>query len=96
MALPHRDRPQASAKDAAREPAKKGLVFLDYDQTALDRAYDQRVRAPNGMDVTKRYASDRAAVRVAWRSTGRRAPPEASVTVGDGGGPGPRRALQGQ
>lgn len=38
-------------------------VFLDYTQDALDKAYDQRVWAPNAPEVIARYASDSAAVR---------------------------------
>ncbi|HEY1432962.1 MAG TPA: alpha/beta hydrolase, partial [Stellaceae bacterium] len=38
---------------------KKGpLVFLDYDQTALDAAYDQAAYAPNREQLTKRRISD--------------------------------------
>lgn len=38
-------------------------VFLDYDQAALDRAYDQRVWAPNTEQVIKRYALNSEAMR---------------------------------
>jgi arylformamidase len=38
-------------------------VFLDYTQEELDRAYDQRVWAPNAADVIKRYATASAATR---------------------------------
>lgn len=39
------------------------LVFLGYDQGALDLAYDQYAYAPNGLEVIARYASESAAVR---------------------------------
>src|SRR5256712_9894818 len=38
-------------------------VFLDYDQDALDRAYDQRVWAPNMDAVLKRYVVNSDGVR---------------------------------
>jgi arylformamidase len=38
-------------------------VFLDYDQAALDDAYDQSVHAPNMAQVLQRYASSSAAAR---------------------------------
>src|SRR5215813_12027607 len=38
-------------------------VFLDYDQEALDRAYDQRVWAPNMDAVLKRYVANSEVVR---------------------------------
>jgi arylformamidase len=38
-------------------------VFLDYTQEELDRAYDQRVWAPNAAEVIKRYATASEAVR---------------------------------
>ena len=38
-------------------------VFLDYDQEALDRAYDQRFWAPNMEAVIKRYGINSDAVR---------------------------------
>ena len=38
-------------------------VFLDYDQAALDRQYDQRAWAPNAVTVIARYAADSAAAR---------------------------------
>lgn len=67
LALPHRALSQAPSQvpstDAAQDSAKKSSVFLDYDQTALDRAYDQRVWAPNAAEVIKRYATDSASVR---------------------------------
>ena len=39
-------------------------VFLDYDQTALDAAYDQAAYAPNREQLIRRRASDSAAARV--------------------------------
>src|SRR3989442_7739579 len=38
-------------------------VFLDYDQDALDRAYDQRAWAPNMDAVLKRYVVNSDGVR---------------------------------
>src|ERR1043165_6183634 len=38
-------------------------VFLDYDQDALDRAYDQRVYAPNQEQVAARTAARAAEAR---------------------------------
>lgn len=38
-------------------------VFLDYDQAALDRAYDQTAWAPNMQEVLQRRAAASAAVR---------------------------------
>ena len=38
-------------------------VFLDYDQAALDRAYDQTAWAPNMQEVLLRRAAASAAVR---------------------------------
>lgn len=40
-------------------------IWLDYDQAALDAAYDQRVWAPDAADWIARYASDTAAARAA-------------------------------
>ncbi|WP_343653028.1 alpha/beta hydrolase [Herbaspirillum sp.] len=40
-----------------------GNVFLDYDQAALDQAYDQRNWAPNFAEVIARYRTDSAAAR---------------------------------
>jgi arylformamidase len=42
-------------------------VFLDYTQDELDRAYDQRVWAPNAAEVIQRYATASAAVRTRVR-----------------------------
>jgi len=41
----------------------KRAIFLDYDQTELDRQYDQRAWAPNAIELINRYAADSAAVR---------------------------------
>src|SRR5688572_12115370 len=38
-------------------------VFLDYDQAALDRAYDQAVWAPNRQEVLDRRAAASEALR---------------------------------
>ena len=48
---------------AARSAHAQSKVFLDYDQEALDRAYDQRVWAPNMDAVLKRYVANSEAVR---------------------------------
>ncbi|HEU4370320.1 MAG TPA: alpha/beta hydrolase [Methylomirabilota bacterium] len=40
-----------------------GKVFLDYDQAALDRAYDQAQWAPNMQEVLRRRAAAAEAVR---------------------------------
>jgi arylformamidase len=45
-------------------PDKGPLVFLDYDQTALDAAYDQAAYAPNREQLIQRRAGDSAAARV--------------------------------
>ena len=39
-------------------------VWLDYDQEALDRQYDQRVLVPDANDYVRRNARDSAIVRV--------------------------------
>lgn len=39
------------------------LVFLDYDQAALDAAYDQNVYAPNREQINKRNVANSAAAR---------------------------------
>jgi arylformamidase len=41
------------------------LVYLDYDQAALDRAYEQRAWAPKAAEQIERYARVSAAVRAA-------------------------------
>lgn len=38
-------------------------VFLQYDQTELDRQYDQRAWAPNAADVIRRYGQNSDSVR---------------------------------
>ena len=43
--------------------SKASLVFLDYDQQALDAAYDQAAYAPNREQLIRRRESDSAAVR---------------------------------
>src|SRR5262249_40655409 len=47
----------------ARSAHAQSKVFLDYDQEALDRAYDQRFWAPNMDAVLKRYVANSEAVR---------------------------------
>src|ERR1700738_2036557 len=44
-------------------PDMRTKVFLDYDQAELDRQYDQRVWAPNAIEVINRYTADSEAVR---------------------------------
>ena len=44
-------------------PDKSPLVFLDYDQAALDAAYDQAAYAPNREQLIRRRASDSLATR---------------------------------
>src|SRR2546430_5724459 len=39
-------------------------VFLDYDQAALDRQYDQRAWATNAVTVIARYTADRKSTRL--------------------------------
>jgi len=53
----------AAALAAPLAARAQSAVFLDYTQDALDKAYDQRVWAPNAQEVIARYASDSAAVR---------------------------------
>jgi arylformamidase len=48
----------ASALIAERAFAQGPKVFLDYDQAALDAAYDQSKYAPNLQQVIKRYATN--------------------------------------
>jgi len=48
----------AAALAASRAFAQAPKVFLDYDQAALDAAYDQSKYAPNLQQVTRRYASN--------------------------------------
>ena len=44
-------------------PEKGPLVFLGYDQAALDAAYDQAAYAPNREQLIRRRESDSAAAR---------------------------------
>jgi arylformamidase len=44
-------------------PDRGSLVFLDYDQAALDAAYDQAAYAPNREQLIRRRQSDSAAAR---------------------------------
>ncbi len=44
-------------------PDKGPTIFLDYDQAALDAAYDQAVYAPNREQLIRRRAGDSAAAR---------------------------------
>jgi len=48
----------ASGAALAASPALAQKVFLDYDQTALDAAYDQSKYAPNLQQIVKRYATN--------------------------------------
>src|SRR5438046_4462168 len=48
----------AAALLASRSFAQGPKVFLDYDQAALDAAYDQSRYAPNLQQVIKRYATN--------------------------------------
>jgi arylformamidase len=48
---------------AAARVAASPKVFLDYTQEALDRAYEQRLWAPNVDEVTARYRRESEAVR---------------------------------
>ena len=45
---------------ASRSSAQGSKVFMDYDQAALDAAYDQSKYAPNLQQVTKRGRSEPA------------------------------------
>lgn len=53
----------AAAIAAPLTARAQSFVFLDYTQEALDKAYDQRVWAPNATEIIERYATDSAAVR---------------------------------
>ena len=44
-------------------PEKGPPVFLDYDQTALDAAYDQAAYAPNREQLIERRIADSATAR---------------------------------
>jgi len=48
----------ASGAALAASPALAQKVFLDYDQAALDAAYDQSKYAPNLQQVVKRYGTN--------------------------------------
>jgi arylformamidase len=48
----------AAALAAPHVLAQAPKVFLDYDQAALDAAYDQSKYAPNLQQITKRYATN--------------------------------------
>lgn len=56
-------------------------VFLDYTQDALDKAYDQRIWAPNARQVIARYATDSAAVRKRFPPTTERYGPTEAETL---------------
>lgn len=51
---------QASAQALAQT---RQMIFLGYTQDELDKAYDQRVWAPDAQAIIDRYARDSAAVR---------------------------------
>src|SRR4051812_5819667 len=53
----------AAALVASRALAQGQKVFLDYDQAALDAAYDQSKYAPNLQQVIKRYATNSETTR---------------------------------
>src|SRR5438445_9918702 len=48
----------AAALLASRSFAQGPKVFLDYDQAALDAAYDQSKYAPNLAQVVRRYTTN--------------------------------------
>jgi arylformamidase len=54
----------AGALIASRAFAQAPKVFLDYDQAALDAAYDQSKYAPNLQQVTKRYGTNSEITRL--------------------------------
>src|SRR5256885_726896 len=58
-----RRRHAAPRRAPVRAPMSAGKVFLDYDQAALDRAYDQTQWAPNQQEVIARRAAAGDAVR---------------------------------
>jgi arylformamidase len=66
---------------AQTPPSSTSKVFLDYTQDDLDRAYDQRVWAPNGGEIIKRYATDGAAVRARLTFTTRAFGPSDDETL---------------
>jgi arylformamidase len=49
--------------DETQSPSETPKVWLDYDQAALDAAYDQTVFAPNFAQVMKRMATNSALMR---------------------------------
>jgi arylformamidase len=49
-------------------PEKGPAVFLDYDQAALDAAYDQAAYAPNREQLISRRISDSILARLRRRS----------------------------
>ena len=53
----------ASGAALAASPALAQKVFLDYDQAALDAAYDQSKYAPNLQQIVKRYGTNSEATR---------------------------------
>ena len=53
----------ASGAALAASPALAQKVFLDYDQAALDAAYDQSKYAPNLQQVVKRYGTNSETAR---------------------------------
>jgi arylformamidase len=53
----------APGRPAGAQATGTARVFLDYTQEELDRAYDQRVWAPNAAEVIKRYGTASAEVR---------------------------------
>ena len=57
--------PGGPAQEVNSRGGQVPQVFLDYDQDELDRAYDQRVWAPNRDHVIKRNGLASEAVR-AW------------------------------
>jgi arylformamidase len=49
--------------DETRSPPGKPKVWLDFDQAALDAAYDQTVYAPNFAQIIRRMATNSALMR---------------------------------
>jgi arylformamidase len=54
---------RAAAQQSLSAAEKAPKIWLDMDQRELDDAYDQTKYAPNFQQVTKRYASNSAAMR---------------------------------
>jgi arylformamidase len=54
---------RAAAQQSPSAAEKAPKIWLDMDQKELDDAYDQTKYAPNFQQVTKRYASNSAAMR---------------------------------